>query len=179
MVDWLQFYDKYYSDNKALYDLLLTHSRCVADKALDVLKRHPEIQADAVFVEEAAMLHDIGIFLTDAPPIHCFGKHPYIAHGYLGAELMRKEGLPLHALVCERHTGTGLSEEESVARNLPVPHIDMRPRSTEEVLICYADKFFSKTRPTEEKSPESVVRSLAKFGEEGILRFREWHKIFG
>ncbi len=179
MVDWLKLYDKYYNDNKALYDLLLTHSRCVADKALDVLKRHPEIQADAAFVEEAAMLHDIGIFLTDAPPIHCFGDNPYIAHGYLGAELMRKEGLLRHALVCERHTGTGLSEEEIIARNLPVPHIDMRPRSTEEILICYADKFFSKTRPTEEKSPEGVVRSLAKFGEEGILQFRKWHKIFG
>lgn len=179
MVDWQKLYDRYYADNRALYNLLLTHSRCVADKALDVLNRHPEIEADAGFVEEASMLHDIGIFLTDAAPIHCFGEHPYIAHGYLGAELLRKEGLPRHALVCERHTGTGLSVEEIVARGLPVPHRDMCPISLEEILICYADKFFSKTRPTEEKDTAGVERSLAKFGDEGILRFRKWHEMFG
>ena len=36
------------------------------------------------------MLHDIGIFQTDAPGIHCFGSQPYICHGRLGAELLRK-----------------------------------------------------------------------------------------
>ena len=64
---------KYYADNPALHQLLLTHSRSVADKALDIVRRHPELGADAHFVEQAAMLHDIGIFLTDAPGIHCHG----------------------------------------------------------------------------------------------------------
>ena len=85
---------KYYADNPALHQLLLTHSRSVADKALDIVRRHPELGADAHFVEQAAMLHDIGIFLTNAPGIHCHGKHPYIMHGILGGELMRQEGLP-------------------------------------------------------------------------------------
>lgn len=178
MLDWRRFYDRYYGDNRALYDLLMKHSRSVADKALDIVRTHPELGADAVFTEEAAMLHDIGIFLTDAAPIHCFGNEPYICHGYLGAELLRKEGLPRHALVCERHTGTGLSQEEIVKRGLPVPHRDMMPRTVEETIICFADKFYSKTRPDEEKSVDGAVRSLAKFGEEGVARFRIWCERF-
>ena len=44
---------------------------------------HPELSLDKDFLYEAAMLHDIGIFLTDAAGIHCFGDKLYICHGYL------------------------------------------------------------------------------------------------
>ena len=99
----------YYYNNDALRDILLRHSRSVAAKALDVVDRHPELGLDRQFVGEAAMLHDIGIFMTDAPSICCHGTYPYICHGYLGADLMRSLGFERHALVCERHTGAGIS----------------------------------------------------------------------
>ena len=175
---WMRVIDKYYSDNPPLRDLLILHSRLVADKALKVAAAHPELNLDAKFLEEASMLHDIGIFLTDAAPIHCFGKNYYICHGYLGAELLRSEGLPRHALVAERHTGTGLTLKQILVRDLPVPHRDMIPLSAEEKVICFADKFFSKTRPQEEKSVEQAERSLAKFGQDGVLIFRQWCKEF-
>ena len=124
------------------------------------------------------MLHDIGIFLTDAAPIHCFGKYHYICHGYLGADLLREEGLPRHALVAERHTGTGLTLKQILERDLPVPHRDMTPQSMEEKVVCFADKFFSKTNPTVQKSVEQAEHSLAKFGQEGVLIFREWCGLF-
>ena len=124
------------------------------------------------------MLHDIGIFLTDAVPIHCFGKYHYLCHGYLGADLLRKENLPRHALVAERHTGTGLTLKQIMERNLPVPHREMVPLSMEEKIVCFADKFFSKTRPEEEKTVEQAEHSLARFGEEGVLVFRDWCKLF-
>lgn len=178
MTDWLTLYDRFYSDNRPLYGLLLKHSRSVADKALAIAAAHPGLGADARFLEEASMLHDIGIFLTDAAPIHCFGKEPYIRHGYLGAELLRSEGLPRHALVCERHTGTGLSMAEIVGRGLPLPHRDMMPVSVEERIICFADKFFSKTRPDEEKSVTQAEASLARFGQEGLDRFKVWCSLF-
>ena len=66
---WQPIIDKYYADNEALCQILLIHSRSVADMALKVAYRHPELGADESFLEEAAMLHDIGIFLTDAPGI--------------------------------------------------------------------------------------------------------------
>ena len=100
--------DKYYPEENELRHILLTHSQSVADKALQIADRHPELKLDRDFLREGAMVHDIGIFLTNADTIFCFGDKPYICHGYLGADLMRSEGFPRHALVCERHTGAGL-----------------------------------------------------------------------
>lgn len=79
--------------------------------------------------------------MTDAEGICCFGSYPYICHGYLGADLMRKEGFPRHALVCERHTGAGMSLQSIIDQQLPVPHRNMVPVSLEEQVICFADKF--------------------------------------
>ena len=58
----------------------MVHSRSVADKAIAIANAHPELIIDKQFVEEAAMLHDIGIFRTNAPGIQCFGTEPYICH---------------------------------------------------------------------------------------------------
>ena len=175
---WTGLIDKYYSDNPPLKSLLLLHSTLVARKALSIVDSHPELGADRGFVEEASMLHDIGIFLTDAEPIHCLGRYHYLCHGYLGADLLRKEGLPRHALVAERHTGTGLTLKQILERDLPLPHRDMVPVSIEEKIVCFADKFFSKTRPEEEKTVLQAESSLAKFGQEGVDIFNSWCKLF-
>ena len=174
----LAIIDKYYPKDDELKHILLTHSRSVTDKALSISEKHPELHLDAVFIEEAAMLHDIGIFLCDADGIFCVGTYPYICHGYLGAELLRKEGYPRHAWVCERHTGTGISVRQIIERYLPLPHRDMLPVSLEEQVICFADKFYSKTKLDKEKTVEEAIESLAKFGEEGIARFKKWCECF-
>ena len=170
--------DKYYPEENELRHILLTHSQSVADKALQIADRHPELKLDRDFLREGAMVHDIGIFLTNADTIFCFGDKPYICHGYLGADLMRSEGFPRHALVCERHTGAGLSLEQIIAQNLPVPHREMVPVSLEEQLICFADKFYSKTHLDCEKSVEKARKSLEKYGEAGVRRFDHWCKKF-
>ena len=174
----LSLIDKYYPEDNELKNILLIHSRSVADKALQIVEKHPELNADKTFVEEAAMLHDIGIFLTDAPGILCFGKEPYICHGYLGADLLRKEGFPEHALVCERHTGAGISLENIIEQQLPIPHREMLPVSIEEQIVCFEDKFFSKTRLDREKSVEKALKSISRYGEEGIVRFNKWCEQF-
>lgn len=125
------------------------------------------------------MLHDIGIFKCDAAGIQCFGTEPYICHGRIGAELLRSEGFPRHARVCERHTGAGIIKAQIIAQNLALPQQDFLPETMEEKVICYADKFFSKTHLDREKTIEQAEKSLSKFGEEGVLRFREWEKCFG
>lgn len=155
----LDLIDKYYPQDNELKHILNVHSRSVADKVLWIAGKHPELNLDTVFLEEAAMLHDIGIFLTHAPGIQCFGTEPYICHGYLGAGLVRKEGFPRHALVCERHTGAGLSLKDIMDQKLPVPHREMLPVSMEEQVICFADKFFSKTHLDREKTVEGLVRA--------------------
>lgn len=174
----LNIINKYYPEENELKRILLTHSRSVADKALWIADKHPELNLDKAFLEEAAMLHDIGIFLTDAPGIFCFGDKPYICHGYLGADLLREEGFPRHALVCERHTGAGISAESIIKQDLPIPHREMLPVSMEEQVICFADKFFSKTRLEKEKSVEGALKSISKYGEDGIKRFNTWCERF-
>ena len=174
----LAIIEQYYTPSTPLYDTLVRHSLSVRDKAFQLAARHAELGIDTAFVAEAAMLHDIGIFRTYAPKIFCLGTHDYTEHGYLGAELMRNEGLPRHALVCERHTGTGISLEQIERLNMPLPHRDMRPVSIEEQLICYADKFFSKTHLDEELTIERARQKLARFGDASVEQFDKWVALF-
>ncbi len=169
---------KYYPTDDALRRLLLRHSRQVADRALSVARKHPELQLDTEFLERAAMLHDIGVFLTDAPGIHCHGTQPYLLHGRLGAELLRSEGLEREARVCERHTGTGLTAQQIAEQGLPLPAIDLLPETEEELVICYADKFYSKSHPERERTVAQTAQSLQKFGEAGVRKFLAWAKKY-
>jgi uncharacterized protein len=170
--------DKYYRKDDDSYKILISHSFAVADKALSIARLHPEMKLDGLFIYEAAILHDIGIFKTNAPDIYCFGEFPYICHGYLGSEILQAENMPAHALVCERHTGTGLSEEYIIARKLPIPRRNMVPVSLEEQIICFADKFFSKTHLDREKTVDNVRKDLARYGEDSVDRFNEWCELF-
>ena len=178
-MDALAIINKYYPEDNELKHILLTHSRAVAGKALWIADRHPELNLDRAFLEEAALLHDIGVFLTDAPGIHCHGTHPYICHGYLGADILRKLGLEEHALIAERHTGTGLTADYIAQKALPLPTgRTYAPQSIYEQLICYADKFFSKTKLDQEKSLEKVEASLAKWEDASLQRFKAWTLTF-
>ncbi len=186
-MDVFDIINTYYKESGALRSILLTHSKKVAEKALSIAKKHPELSLDNSFVFDAAMLHDIGIIRCDAPDIGCYGPEPYIRHGICGAAMLRGGGwdktlsgpvIDRLANVCERHTGSGLTAEEIKARNLPLPARDFLPESIEEKLICYADKFFSKTRLNEEKSLEHVISSMRKFSADSYKRFLLLHEIF-
>ena len=180
MLDTLEIIQRYYPVGTNVYNILVTHSECVRDKALRCIDRHPELAIDRDFVIEASMLHDIGIFYTYAPPIGCLGDHLYIEHGILGAELLRSLGLERHALVCERHTGTGLTLDYILKTGYPLPHRDMVPITLEEKLVCYADKFYSKNRNLTEEKDIKIVRSkLAKFEDASVERFDQYHALFG
>lgn len=174
----LDLIEKYYPKDNEQKTILVVHSTSVAQKALQIAGNHPELKLDTTFLHEAAMLHDIGIFLTNAPVIQCFGEKPYICHGYLGADLVREEGFVQHALVCERHTGAGLSLADILKQELPVPHREMLPVSLEEQVICFADKFFSKTHLDREKTVEAARKSIARYGDDGLARFDNWCRLF-
>ena len=178
-MDYIKLIEKFYAPGTELYDILLTHSRAVAQRALHIVATHPGLGADAAFVEEAAMLHDIGIVRCDAPGICCHGTEPYIRHGIIGAAMLRAEGLERYARVCERHTGAGLSLRDIESQNLPLPHRDFLPETIEEQIICYADKFYSKSHTDRTKTLAQAEKSIARFGEEGLQRFLAWERLFG
>ena len=200
MIDYQAIIDYYYpeGENPQLREILMRHSRAVAEKAVKIVDAHPELGADRDFVYAAAMLHDIGIVKCDAPGIHCYGTEPYLKHGVIGASLIEAYPQPLPegngvgkanneplnnnsssapgfsslqggdrgrlSRVCARHTGTGLP--------------GLEPETVEEKIICYADKFFSKTKLDREKTFEEARQSLMKFGEEGVKKFEKWHEKF-
>lgn len=177
-MDYLKIIENYYGADDALRCLLLRHSRDVCNLALRIVDAHPELDMDRKFVEEGAMVHDLGIFLTDAPGIHCHGKDPYILHGWHGGQIMRREGFPNHARVCERHTGTGITKREIEEKGLPLPPQDWLPETFEEQLICYADKFFSKSHPERFRTTEQALKSVSKHGPEGVATFLRWTELF-
>lgn len=206
-MDYLALIHRYYPEDNALRRMLLHHSRQVCARALQIVERHPELGANRNLVEAGAMLHDIGIFLTDAPGIHCHGTAHYILHGSLGAQLLRNEAeqlkekkrqelqrkeLQLQAIqlqeelhfyealarICERHTGTGLTRQTIIERGLPDPHQDLLPETIEEQIICYADKFYSKSHLERERTIPQTLQSLEKFGDEGVEKFRHWTELF-
>ncbi len=178
MVDFVSIIKMYYKEGGDAFELLLKHSRQVADKASAIIEAKPGLCVDRDFVQEAAMLHDIGVFLTDAPDIYCHGNEPYIKHGILGRALLDELGLPRHALVCERHTGAGISVVDIKAQGLPLPLRDMLPLTIEEKLVCYADKFYSKSHPDKEFTFEQARKKLEKYGVATVARFDALHELF-
>ena len=178
-MDFQKIIDKYYPEENELKKILMVHSSQVADKCLKIAKAHPELRLDKEFLEEAAMLHDIGIFRCNAPSIQCFGTEPYICHGYIGGQLLREEGYVRHALVCERHTGTGLSKQQIEQQNLPLPlDRSYEPVTLEEQVVCYADKFYSKSHIDHVRTVVETAQSLEKFGPEGVRKFLKWVDLF-
>ena len=177
-MDYQSIIDEYYPSENELRRILMVHSRQVADRCLLIARKHPELRLDSEFLEEAAMLHDLGIFRTNAPGIQCFGTEPYIRHGIIGGEILRQKGWERHARVCERHTGTGLTAWDIEQQQLPLPHEDFMPEELEEQVVCYADKFYSKTRPGTERTVMEAMRALEKFGWDGIKRFQKWVDLF-
>ncbi len=164
LMDYQAIIDKYYPADNELRRLLLHHSRQVARRCQLIAQRHPDLHLDTAFLEEAAMLHDIGIRWCDAPSIYCYGTEPYLRHGPIGGEVLRREGYERHARVCERHTGTGLP--------------GLEPQTIEEQVVCYADKFYSKSHPDRERTVEQTAQSLEKFGHEGVEKFLRWAERF-
>jgi uncharacterized protein len=170
---------RFYSDASRIRDLLLRHGELVSRKAMAVLDRSPWLRVDRVFVHQAAMLHDVGIGRTRCPELGCTGTLPYVCHGVVGRRMLEKLGLNRHGMVCERHVGVGIRAAEAHQQGLPLPVRDMLPLTVEERLICYADKFYSKTDNGRHAKPvDEIIAGLARYGPAMTERFRALHRLF-
>lgn len=179
----IDIFEQYYDRNSMAYSIVVAHGRQVAQKALKAAEKVSDLGPELDFIEKAAMLHDIGIFLTDTPQLGCKGIHPYIRHGVLGHDLLIEAGCPKSALVCERHVGVGISIDDIRNFNLPLPRREMVPISIEEQIVCYADKFFSKNGNGSLNAPEKtvgeIIASIEKYGPDKVNRFKIWVEMFG
>jgi uncharacterized protein len=170
---------KYYQDQPELFNVILTHSKQVTKKALEIAKNVPELHPDLEFIKEAALLHDIGIFLVYAPKIGATGKKSYLWHGLLGHDILEKEGLSKHAKVALRHTGVGITKADVVKQNLSLPSADYVAETIEEEIISLADLFYSKSGDLlKAHSVDSIRKNLSRFGEEKVAIFDSWIKKY-
>lgn len=175
-INWL--FHKYYSDNPQLRRIVTVHSEQVAKKALEIA-RTKKLDLDPVDIYCAAMLHDIGVVKCHAPEIYAWGELPYIRHGVEGRKILEENGLHRYASICDSHTGAGISAGEIKKNKIPLPIKDYLPLSMLEKLICYSDKFFSKSNNlTREKSIEEVESQMQRFGDDSLKRFLKLHSLF-
>lgn len=168
MVDYHGLILKYYEPGTLLHRVYMAHVTMVTGLALELSQNVRGKSPDLILIEEASMLHDIGIFKTNAPAIGCVGQEPYISHTVIGADILASEGLPKHARVAENHIGVGgISAEEVVKGELPLPARDMLCQTLEEQIISYADLYYSKNpdRLFVRKRKEKVRKGIAKYGE--------------
>ena len=185
-MDSLVIIEHFYPEDTPLRRLLLKHSTQVRDKALEILAMpaNASLELDRETVENGAMLHDLGVGRCHAPSILCEGTEHYLRHGLVGAQMLREYGKQQHidlekyARICERHTGAGLTANEIIAQDLPLPHQDFLPETLEEKLICLADKFFSKSGDMREKPIGQVWTSLDRFGQDTAARLHELFALF-
>ncbi|MBT8340539.1 MAG: phosphohydrolase [Desulfatitalea sp.] len=177
-IDPLAIIYQFYRSGAPGTELLLAHSRQVRDKALAVAGQVTSGTPDMVFIAEAAMLHDIGICGIAAPSLECHGKKPYVCHGAIGRRMLDALDLPRHGLVCERHVGTGITPADIRRQRLPLPERDMTPQTLEEQIICYADKFFSKSKGMGELPLSHILSELGRYGQDKVRIFLKWHNRF-
>ncbi|MBP7679273.1 MAG: HD domain-containing protein [Bacteroidales bacterium] len=173
--------EEFYPPGSLRNRIYVPHCQAVTTLALKIALSNPGLNADEQYIQFGGMLHDIGIFYTETPDFGCYGRLPYLAHGYMGRELLEKKGLKDIAPVCERHIGVGITIEEIKQNNLPLPVRDMVPQTIEEKIICYADKFFSKSASnlSQPKPLDKVKRSIRKYGDTKWDVFEEMMNLFG
>lgn len=177
---WPEIISKYYPAASALRDIYMSHCQSVAALALEIADAR-QLPLNRELIEDAAMLHDVGIVRCNAPSIECRGEAPYICHGYIGADMLRGLGVDERlARVAETHTGSGLTATEIAAQGLPLPpDRNYLPQTLLERLICYADKFYSKSGDMKRKEFERVRKSMAAFGPDSLSRFDSLAGEFG
>jgi len=176
---YFELIHKYIKPDSQAYPFYIIHVSLVTAKALEVARRLNLSAESMQFIEEATMLHDIGICGVEDEDFGTKGSE-YITHGTIGADILRKEGLPKHARVAESHTGVGLYKEQIIEKNLPLPHKDFIPENLEERVISYADLFYSKTPEIlwQEKSLDEIRKWVSKFGQKYSDILEDWIKEF-
>ncbi|MFF0203847.1 HD domain-containing protein [Streptomyces sp. NPDC005017] len=167
-----------YAPTQEAFDAVHTHCEIVWNVAQSLIDA-AGLTVDADLVRTGCLLHDIGVYhLYDAQG-HLDYKS-YVRHGVLGHEMLAKENLPERVRrFCSCHTGVGLTREDIVAQDLPLPRRDFLPETAEERLVMYADKFHSKTSPPRFWTVPSYARHIGRFGSAKAEAFEALRAEFG
>lgn len=119
-VDYLAIVHKLIPPDSLAYRIYLPHVSAVTYRALEVARRLGMSAGQRRFIEEAAMLHDIGVVSVDYPELGFYGQEPYVRHLSEGRRILEEEGLPRHAEIAGNHVGLGITAEEIREQGLPL-----------------------------------------------------------
>ena len=180
-VDYFKIIQNHIPVYSLAYRIYVPHVTLVTAKAIKIAKKLKLKPEQIRFIEEAGMLHDIGIIKVKSIKIGCLGELPYIQHIVEGRKILEAEGLPLHAKIAENHIGVGgLTKDEIIKNKLLLPQRDMLCETIEEKIISYADLFYSKNpkRIFMEKSIKVVKAKVKGLGDRQQKLFDKWYKQF-
>ena len=134
---------------------------------------------DISLVRAGCLLHDVGVYrLYDANGV--LDHANYIRHGILGYELLREAGFP--EVICRfasHHTGVGLTRDDVIRQELPLPPCDYLAETEEERLVMYADKFHSKSTPPTLWTADAYAARVRRFGADKVTAFETLRAAFG
>jgi uncharacterized protein len=162
----------------AALDLVYAHCQIVAAVAGQLMAASG-FAADAALVRAGCLLHDVGVYPLydeDGRLDHA----NYIRHGVLGYRLLRAEGLP--EVICRfasHHTGVGLTRDDVVRQELPVPPADYLADTAEETVVMYADKFHTKSTPPSFLTADAYAASVTRYGPDKAAAFAAMRAALG
>ncbi|WP_432883032.1 HDIG domain-containing metalloprotein [Kribbella sp. CA-245084] len=150
-----------YAPTRDAFEVVFEHCQLVCSLASQFFAG---LAVDTDLVRAGALLHDIGVYRLESSA--------YVRHGVLGYELLASLGFPVE--ICRFascHTGVGITRDDVVRQALPIPVDDYLPRTPEEELVLYADKFHSKRTPPVFVSGDTYAAEVARFGPDKVSRF--------
>ena len=180
-MDYFSIIHKYIPPSSPVYPFYIVHVTLVTAKALAIADNLGFSETQKAFVEEAGMLHDIGIIRVNAPDIHCRGSMDYVMHIKEGKKILEAEGLPNHARVAENHFGVGgITAEEIRNSGLKLPAENIICHNIEDKVISYADLFFSKNPAFifNEIPLNQLREKLKSYGSRQAKIFELWRNEF-
>ena len=177
-IDYFKIIHKHIPQDSPAYKPYIIHVILVTQKAIQAAK-HIGLSTEQIqFIEEAAMLHDIGVIKVNAPEIGCNGPLRYLYHMPEGRKILESENLTEHAKVCEGHTT--ITELVVKNKSMDIPVRDYSPKTIEQECVAWADKFYSKGGEHFwiPRTVDQIRESRQELGQPAIDMFNKWNKKF-
>ena len=125
-------------------------------------------------------MHDIGVYRVFTADGTTFDQNRYLFHGLEGWLILHENGFGEQiADFARHHTGVGITRRDVLDEGLRLPVDDYSPRTLEEELVMYADKFHTKSNPPTFVSLSAARRSVYRFGETKARRLDRFAEKFG
>lgn len=174
-VNDIQSLHKRYAFNDADFELVFGHCQIVNEIAQWCVNKN-NLEVDEKLLEAACLLHDIGTYglLQDATG----SKKFYPQHAILGATILKEEGMDDKIVeIVRTHVLLGLNKEDIEKQGWALPLKDFEPKTLEAKVLCYADRFHSKSPHF--NSAESFMNSLEKDLPNQAKKFKAMIDEFG